>query len=82
MLYDLREDSTTKGGTDVYYRGEENPIMRLNPSGVAHWYRVIGQKPLVIIYFTTKSYNPKDPDEKRIPWDDSLIDFNWETEHR
>ncbi|RBI94739.1 spore coat protein, partial [Micromonospora provocatoris] len=25
VLYDLREDSKTKGETDVYYMGEDNP---------------------------------------------------------
>jgi dTDP-4-dehydrorhamnose 3,5-epimerase len=82
VLYDLREDSSTHGETDVYYLGEENPVMLLIPKGVAHGYRVLGQKPATIIYFTTESYNRDHPDEKRIRWDDSLINFNWETENR
>lgn len=82
VLYDLRESSPTKGATDVYYMGEENPMMLLIPRGVAHGYRVLGQKPAQIIYFTTESYNIHDPDEKRIPWNDSKIAFNWETENR
>jgi dTDP-4-dehydrorhamnose 3,5-epimerase len=82
VLYDLRVNSHTQGETDVYYMGEENPILLLIPNGVAHGYRVLGQKPATIIYFTTESYNASDPDEKRIRWDDSLINFNWETENR
>ncbi|MBT2618565.1 MULTISPECIES: dTDP-4-dehydrorhamnose 3,5-epimerase family protein [unclassified Bacillus (in: firmicutes)] len=82
VLYDLREGSSTKGETDVYYMGEENPIMLLIPKGVAHGYRVLGQKPATILYFTTESYNPKNPDEKRINWDDSEIGFSWETENK
>jgi dTDP-4-dehydrorhamnose 3,5-epimerase len=82
VLYDLRESSKTKGETDVYYMGEENPIMLLIPKGVAHGYRVLGEKPATIIYFTTEAYDPNDPDEKRIPWDDTLIDFKWETKNR
>ncbi|MGG6360054.1 dTDP-4-dehydrorhamnose 3,5-epimerase family protein [Peribacillus frigoritolerans] len=82
VLYDLREGSSTKGETDVYYMGEENPIMLLIPKGVAHGYRVLGQKPTTIIYFTTESYNPINPDEKRIDWDDSEIGFSWETENK
>ncbi|MBG9446747.1 spore coat protein [Cytobacillus firmus] len=82
VLYDLRKDSPTHGTTDVYYMGEENPIMLFIPRGVAHGYRVLGQEPAVIIYFTTESYNLKDPDEKRIPWDDPLIAFNWSTDNR
>jgi dTDP-4-dehydrorhamnose 3,5-epimerase len=82
VLYDLRADSATNGMTDVYYMGEENPIMLLIHKGVAHGYRVLGQKPATIIYFTTESYNPKSPDEKRIIWDDPVIGFNWETTNR
>jgi dTDP-4-dehydrorhamnose 3,5-epimerase len=82
VLYDLREDSSTKGKTDVYYMGEENQILLLIPKGVAHGYRVLGEKPATIIYFTTQSYNPNHPDEKRIPWDDKGIGFNWETINR
>ncbi|MDR4926180.1 dTDP-4-dehydrorhamnose 3,5-epimerase family protein [Peribacillus simplex] len=82
VLFDLREGSSTKGETDVYYMGEENPIMLLIPKGVAHGYRVLGQKPATILYFTTESYNPKNPDEKRIKWDDSEIGFSWETENK
>ncbi|KAF0817847.1 MULTISPECIES: dTDP-4-dehydrorhamnose 3,5-epimerase family protein [unclassified Cytobacillus] len=82
VLYDLRKDSSTHGKTDVYYMGEENPIMLLIPKGVAHGYRVLGQKPATIIYFTTESYNPNAPDEKRLAWDDAGINFNWETSFR
>ncbi|PEO49388.1 spore coat protein [Bacillus sp. AFS026049] len=82
VLYDLRGGSSTKGETDVYYMGEENPIMLLIPKGVAHGYRVLGQKPATILYFTTESYNPINPDEKRINWDDSVIGFSWETENK
>ncbi|MEH6948629.1 dTDP-4-dehydrorhamnose 3,5-epimerase family protein [Bacillus sp. JJ634] len=82
VLYDLREDSPTKGKTDVYYMGEENPILLLIPKGVAHGYRVLGERPATIIYFTTESYDSENPDEKRIHWDDSEINFSWETKNR
>ncbi|MFV8827442.1 dTDP-4-dehydrorhamnose 3,5-epimerase family protein [Alkalihalobacterium sp. APHAB7] len=82
VLHDLRKDSNTVGETDVIYMGEENPIVLLIPKGVAHGYRVLGQKPATIIYFTTKSYKSKNPDEKRIPYDDPTIGFNWETKYR
>ncbi|OLO37209.1 spore coat protein [Alkalihalophilus pseudofirmus] len=82
VLFDLREDSPTKGKTDVFYMGEENPIVLLIPKGVAHGYRVLGKRPATIIYFTTCSYNPQNPDEKRIPWNDPTIGFDWETKHR
>ncbi|MFC0271918.1 dTDP-4-dehydrorhamnose 3,5-epimerase family protein [Metabacillus herbersteinensis] len=82
VLYDLREDSPTKNQTNVFYMGEENPILLLIPKGVAHGYRVLGEKPATIIYFTSESYKANDPDEKRIPWDDETIGFNWKTKNR
>lgn len=82
VLHDLRMDSDTYRVTDVFYMGEENPVALLIPKGVAHGYRVLGQKPLTIIYMTTKSYNHQNPDEKRIPWNDPVIGFDWSTKNR
>jgi dTDP-4-dehydrorhamnose 3,5-epimerase len=82
VLYDRREGSMTKGETNIFYLGEDNPEIVLIPAGVAHGYRVLGNKPAYIVYFTTNSYNPEEPDEKRIPWNDSVIGFDWNTKHR
>ncbi|SDX16883.1 dTDP-4-dehydrorhamnose 3,5-epimerase [Marininema mesophilum] len=82
VLHDLRSDSPTIGKTAVYYMGEENPSLLLIPKGVAHGYRVLGEKPAMIVYVTSRSYNPEEPDEKRIPYDDPAIGFSWETQYR
>lgn len=82
VLHDIREDSKTKGITNVYYMGEDNPIVLLIPKGVAHGYRVLGEKTATIIYCTTLAYNPLQPDEKRIPWNDPKIGFDWKTQNR
>ncbi|WP_340598671.1 dTDP-4-dehydrorhamnose 3,5-epimerase family protein [Priestia megaterium] len=82
VLYDLRKKSVTEGKTNVYYMGEDNPIVLLIPKGVAHGYRVLGEKVATIIYCTTEPYNPISPDEKRIPWNDKNIGFDWEIKHR
>ena len=82
VLHDLREDSPTKGDTNVFYMGEDNPMLLVIPISVAHGYRVLGNEPTVIMYFTTMSYDPKNPDEKRISWDDPLIGFDWTTKNR
>ncbi|ORX22213.1 spore coat protein [Thermoanaerobacterium sp. PSU-2] len=82
VLHDMRDDSPTKGMTNVFYMGEHNSILLLIPAGVAHGYRVLGNEPVIITYFTTMSYNPKNPDEYRIPWDDPVIGFDWTTKNR
>lgn len=82
VLYDLREDSPTRGMTNVFYMGENNPILLFIPVGVAHGYRVLGNEPAIITYFTTIAYNRENPDEYRIPWDDPKIGFDWATKNR
>ncbi|MEZ0537115.1 dTDP-4-dehydrorhamnose 3,5-epimerase family protein [Caldicellulosiruptoraceae bacterium PP1] len=82
VLYDLRENSKTYKKTNVFYLGENNPILLLIPKGVAHGYRVLGNEPAIIVYFTTMSYNRENPDEYRIAWDDKEINFDWTTKNR
>ncbi len=41
VLHDLRENSPTRGETNVFYMGEDNPILLLIPAGVAHGYRTL-----------------------------------------
>ncbi len=82
VLHDLRDGSPTKGRTEVYYLGEDNPAALFIPAGVAHGYRVLGAEPAVIVYFTTESYQAQEPDEYRIPWDDPAIGFDWTTKNR
>lgn len=82
VLHDLRQASPTHGETNVFYLGETNRSLLLIPKGVAHGYRVLGNEPAMIVYFTTLSYNREKPDEYRIPWNDPGIGFDWETRNR
>ncbi|TSC90287.1 MAG: dTDP-4-dehydrorhamnose 3,5-epimerase [Candidatus Berkelbacteria bacterium Licking1014_96] len=82
VLYDRRPRSKTKGETTIFYLGDDNPKIVLIPKGVAHGYRVLGTNPAVLVYFTTKSYNAKNPDEQRISFDDEIINFDWQTKNR
>ncbi len=77
VLHDLRDDSPTRGVTQVIYAGEHRPLLILIPAGVAHGYQVLGDRPLGLFYHTTRSYDPKRPDEERIPYDDPSIGFDW-----
>ncbi len=82
VLHDLREDSPTKGQTDVYYVGEKNLTLIAIPPGVAHGYRVLGEKPIGMFYHTSEVYDPKNPDEYRIAFDSPDINFDWNTKNR
>jgi dTDP-4-dehydrorhamnose 3,5-epimerase len=82
VLYDRRPDSPTYGQTQVIYAGEDNPLLVLIPAGIAHGYQVLGNKPVLLLYHTTQSYNPSAPDEERIPFDDPTIGFDWSIQNR
>lgn len=82
VLYDMREDSPTFKQTNVFYMGEHNSIIVKIPTGVAHGYRVLGEDPAMIVYFTSESYKPGEPDEFRISWDDPEIGFDWTTKNK
>jgi dTDP-4-dehydrorhamnose 3,5-epimerase len=80
VLYDLREDSPTYRQTDVYYLGDHNRQLLVIPTGVAHGYRVLGNEPALLLYHTTEAYDPSNPDEKRIAYNDPSIGFDWTTQ--
>lgn len=82
VLHDLREESSTYGVTQVLYTGEDNPLALLIPPRVAHGYRTLGDKPALICYVTSRTYNKDCPDEKRLPFDDPKIAFDWTTKMR
>ena len=82
VLFDMRHDSPSYGRTDVLYMGERNPLVVSIPEHVAHGYRVLGHSPAGLFYHTTATYDPKDPDEERIPFDSPEIGFDWTTRFR
>jgi dTDP-4-dehydrorhamnose 3,5-epimerase len=82
VLHDLRDGSRTRGRTETLYMGERRPLVIAIPPGVAHGYRVLGASPAALLYHTTEHYDPADPDEERIPFDDPGIGFDWRTRNR
>jgi len=82
VLHDLREGSPTRGETQVIYMGVRKPMVVAIPPGVAHGYRTLGTEPAALLYHTTEHYDPADPDEMRIPFDDPRIGFDWRTKNR
>ena len=79
-LADLREDSPTFGQRNTIYCGQLRPWRLLIPPGVAHGYKVIGRDPSVLVYLTSRHYDPSD--EGRIPYDEPSINYDWELQHK
>ena len=73
--YDDMEDSKTKGQLDeIILNSETLQIVRI-PGFYWHGTKCIGDEPSMVLYFVTKLYNYKNPDEERRPWNDlSIID--------
>jgi len=82
VIYDRRPDSPTFGQTQVTLAGDHNPVTVLIPRGTAHGYQVLGNEPAVLMYHASEMYNPSDPDEFRIPYDDPEIGFDWNIQPR
>jgi dTDP-4-dehydrorhamnose 3,5-epimerase len=80
VLYDRREDSPTKGETQVVPLGDLAPQTLFIPRGVVHGYKVVGPESALVIYATNQVYDPKD--ELRIPHDDATIGFDWTVKPR
>jgi dTDP-4-dehydrorhamnose 3,5-epimerase len=79
-LVDFRSESKTFGRKNTLFVGSLRPWHILIPPGVAHGYKVISTDPAMLVYITDQLYDPSD--EGRIPYDDSAIRYDWETQHK
>ena len=78
VLYDGRDNSKTKGETQVLRLGESyKPQAVYIPRGVYHGYKIIGDKDARVLYIMNNEYNPSQPDEQRVDFDDKKIGFDW-----
>ena len=78
VLYDARENSITKGRTQVIIlEKEQEPKTVFIPQGIYHGYQVLGDKEAEVLYMMNKTYNSLNPDEERVSFDDPIVDFDW-----
>jgi len=80
VMYDRRDNASTKGVTQVVFLGDQNNATLFIPRGVVHGYKVIGPAPALVVYATNQVYNPAD--EFRINYDDPEIGFDWTVKAR
>ena len=57
--------------------GDENPVAIYVPGFRAHGYEALTD--CVFMYLVTEEYDPGDPDEHQLPWDDARIRHVWST---
>ncbi|HVD26241.1 MAG TPA: dTDP-4-dehydrorhamnose 3,5-epimerase family protein [Gaiellaceae bacterium] len=58
--------------------GDENPVAIYIPGRHAHGFEALTD--LLFCYHVTEEYDPADPDEQEIPWDDPRVRELWSTQ--
>ena len=58
--------------------GDENPVAVYVPGQLAHGFEALTD--LIFCYHVTEEYDPADPDEHGIPWDDPRVKHLWSTQ--
>ncbi|MGH9394493.1 MAG: dTDP-4-dehydrorhamnose 3,5-epimerase family protein [Terriglobales bacterium] len=79
-LYDLRPQSASFGRVNTLYIGEWRPWRLQIPAGVAHGYKVLGDRAALIVYAADQFYDPAD--EGRLAPDDPRFNYDWELQHK
>lgn len=57
--------------------GDDNPVAVYVPGRLAHGYEALTDA--LFCYLVTEEYDPADPDEHGIPWDDPRVIHLWST---
>jgi dTDP-4-dehydrorhamnose 3,5-epimerase len=58
--------------------GDENPVSIYIPGQLAHGYEALSD--CLFLYHVTQEYDPADPDEHEVPWDDPRVKHLWSTQ--
>jgi dTDP-4-dehydrorhamnose 3,5-epimerase len=79
-LVDFRKESASFGARNTFYVGVMRPWQILIPPGIGHGYKVIGADAAMLVYVTSRLYDPQD--EGRIAYNDARINYDWELQHK
>ena len=70
----LDRDSGETFSEDI---GDENPVAVYVPGHCAHGFEALTD--LLFCYHVTEEYDPANPDEHSVPWDDERVRHLWST---
>ena len=71
----LDRDSGEAFAVDI---GDDNPVTVFIPGRLAHGYEALTD--CLFLYHVTREYDPDDPDEHEVPWDDARVKHLWSTQ--
>ncbi len=74
-----RIEVAPKSSRAVYLGENAVGVLRI-PSGLWHGGVAIGGRDALLLYYVTRRYDPKQPDEERATW--GAFDFSWNPEQR
>jgi len=77
VLYDNRKESSTYKKINEIFFGEKNPLLITIPPFIWHGFKAIGKKKIIVLNCPTELFNYDNPDEHRLPYDTTEIDYDW-----
>jgi dTDP-4-dehydrorhamnose 3,5-epimerase len=75
VLFDLRDDSPTKGELQEIFLGEDNYVLVQIPPGIANGYKAYGDKMVILANAATEAHDPEEM--LRLPPDSDQIPYDW-----
>jgi len=77
VLFDSRSESPTKGRTNEFFLGENNPVLLQIPPLVYHGFKCISDYEAVVVNCPSQAYSHADPDEFRVDPHSNDIPYDW-----
>jgi dTDP-4-dehydrorhamnose 3,5-epimerase len=77
VLYDPRDDSSTRGLVNEFFIGDHNPLLVQIPPLVYHGFKCVSDREAIIINCPTELYDYNAPDEFRVDPHSSEIPYDW-----
>ena len=78
VLFDARENSSTRGRINEFRFGALRPALLVIPPGVFHGVQNISHEPAVLLNLVDQAYRYEDPDHWRLPPDSDKIPYRFE----
>jgi len=82
VLYDAREDPTTRGEINEFVLSLDNPRLVVIPPGVIHGFQCIGDVEALVINCPTEVYRSDAPDEYRMDAHSGDVPYDWTRKDR
>ncbi len=80
VMYDVRDQSPTRGELQEVFLGEDNYVLVQIPPGVANGYKAYGNRMVILANCATEPHDPAEM--RRLDPFDASIPYDWSLKHR